>query len=103
MDRELKDTVAIVVGASKGLGRACALVPADEGVKVTVCSRAKAGLDGAAQAIRDASGTEVLAFAGDLDEPETIRALAEFLASGRSSYITGTTILVDGGLVPPVL
>jgi 3-oxoacyl-[acyl-carrier protein] reductase len=75
MDLELKDKVAIVGGASKGLGRACAEVLAEEGVKVTVCSRTQAQLDGAAQAIRDASGTDVLAFAGDLDKPDTIRAL----------------------------
>jgi 3-oxoacyl-[acyl-carrier protein] reductase len=75
MDLELKDKVAIVGGASKGLGRACALVLAEEGVKVAVCSRSQADLDGAAKAIRDASGTDVLAFAGDLDKPETIRAL----------------------------
>src|SRR6202795_4382623 len=76
MDLELKDKVAIVGGASKGLGRACALVLAEEGVKVTVCSRTQAELDGAAQAIRDASGTDVLALAGDLDKPDTIRALS---------------------------
>ena len=75
MDLELRDKVAIVGGASKGLGRACALVLAEEGVKVAVCSRTQAELDGAAQAIRDASGTDVLAFAGDLDKPDTIRAL----------------------------
>src|ERR1700693_557307 len=75
MDLELKDKVAIVGGASKGLGRACALVLAEEGVKVTVCSRTKAELDSAAQAIRDATGTDVLAFAGDLDKSDTIRAL----------------------------
>jgi len=75
MDLELKDKVAIVGGASKGLGRACAEVLAEEGAKVTVCSRSQAELDGAAQAIRDARGTDVLAFAGDLDKPDTIRAL----------------------------
>jgi 3-oxoacyl-[acyl-carrier protein] reductase len=75
MDLEHKDRVAIVGGASKGLGRACAQVLADEGAKVTVCSRSPADLEKAAQEIRDTTGADVLAFAGDLDRPETIRAL----------------------------
>jgi len=75
MDLELKDKVAIVGGASKGLGRACAEVLAEEGAKVAVCSRNQADLEKAAQEIRDGSGTDVLALAGDLDKHETIRGL----------------------------
>jgi 3-oxoacyl-[acyl-carrier protein] reductase len=75
MDLGLKDKVAIIGGASKGLGRACAEVLAQEGAKVAICSRTKPDLDKAAQEMRDASGAEVLVFAGDLDRYETIREL----------------------------
>ena len=75
MDFELKDKVAIVGGGSKGLGRACADVLAEEGAKIAVCSRSKADLERAAQAIRDATGADVLSLAGDLDKPETARDL----------------------------
>jgi len=75
MDLELKDKVAIVGGASKGLGRACAEALAQEGVKVTLCSRSQAELERAAREIREATGTDVLVFAGDLDKHETIREL----------------------------
>jgi 3-oxoacyl-[acyl-carrier protein] reductase len=75
MDLELKGKVAIVGGGSKGLGRACADVLAQEGMKVAICSRSKTDLDGAAKEIQSASGGEVLAFAGDLDKPETVRDL----------------------------
>ena len=75
MDLELKDKVAIVGGASRGLGRACADVLAQEGVKVALCSRSQPDLDKAAKEIRDATGRDVLAFAGDLDRHETIRDL----------------------------
>ncbi len=75
MDLELTDKVAIVGGASKGLGRACAEVLAEEGCRVAICSRSKADLEKAAKEIRGATGRDVLAFAGDLDRPETIRDL----------------------------
>lgn len=75
MDLELTDKVAIVGGASKGLGRACAEVLAEEGCRVAICSRSRDDLEKAAKDIRSATGRDVLAFAGDLDRPETIRAL----------------------------
>ena len=75
MDLELKDKVAVVGGASKGLGRACAEVLAQEGARVAICSRSQPDLDKAAKEIRDTTGREVLAFAGDLDRHETIRDL----------------------------
>jgi 3-oxoacyl-[acyl-carrier protein] reductase len=75
MDLELKGRVAIVGGGSKGLGRACAQVLAEEGAKVAICSRSKPELEKAAQEIRDTTKAEVLAFAGDLDKHDTIKAL----------------------------
>jgi 3-oxoacyl-[acyl-carrier protein] reductase len=75
MDLELKDKVAVVGGASKGLGRACADVLAEEGAKVAVCSRNRVELERGAQEIRDKTGADVLALAGDLDQPDTIREL----------------------------
>ena len=75
MDLELKNKVAIVGGASKGLGRACADVLTEEGARVVICSRTQADLDQAAQEIRSKSGAEVLVFAGDLERHDTIRAL----------------------------
>jgi 3-oxoacyl-[acyl-carrier protein] reductase len=75
MDLELQDKVAIVGGASKGLGRACAEVLAQEGVKVAMCSRTQADLEQAATEIRHTTDADILVFAGDLDKPETIRTL----------------------------
>ena len=75
MDLELKDKVAVVGGASKGLGRACAEVLAQEGMKVALCSRSQPDLDKAAKEIRGAFGADVLVFAGDLDRPDTVREL----------------------------
>ena len=40
---------------------------------------------------------------GRVGKPEELAYLVAFLASSRSSYITGTTMLVDGGLVRSVI
>lgn len=77
MDLELKGKVAIVGGASKGLGRACAEVLAAEGATVVMCSRTAADLERAAQEIRSATRAEVHAFAGDLESNATIEALVK--------------------------
>ena len=45
MDLGLKDKVAIIGGASKGLGRACAQVLSEEGAKVVICSRTASDLE----------------------------------------------------------
>ena len=75
MDLELKEKVAIVGGASKGLGRACAQVLAQEGARVVICSRTRADLEQAAKEIRDTTDADVVVFAGDLDHYDTIRDL----------------------------
>jgi 3-oxoacyl-[acyl-carrier protein] reductase len=75
MDLMLKGKVAIVGGASQGLGRASAQVLAEEGAHVAICSRSQEKIEKAAQEIRGTTGAEVLAFAGDLDHHDTIRSL----------------------------
>lgn len=75
MDLELQNKVAIVGGASKGLGRACAEVLAQEGVKLVMCSRTQADLEQAAQEIRRRTDADVFVFAGDLEQYDTIRKL----------------------------
>lgn len=98
MDLELKGKVAIVGGASKGLGRACAEVLAEEGASVAMCSRSQADLDTAAKEIRDRTGADILAMAGDLDRAEVITELVAATAKrfGR------VDILVNNSGGPPL-
>src|SRR3954464_8593612 len=98
MDLELKGKVAIVGGASKGLGRACAEVLAGEGAKVVMCSRTKADIETAAQQIRETTGTDVHAFAGDLEQNSTIQAL---VAEAVKRY-GGIDVLVNNSGGPPL-
>jgi len=98
MDLELTGKVAVVGGASKGLGRACAEELAREGARVAICSRSKPDLEKAAQEIRDATGGEVLAWAGDLDREDAVRALVAATAE-RFGRID---ILVNNSGGPPL-
>ena len=49
----LKDKVAIVTGAGRGIGRAIAIAYAREGAQVVVASRTAASVDGVTEQIRD--------------------------------------------------
>jgi 3-oxoacyl-[acyl-carrier protein] reductase len=98
MDLELTGKVAIVGGASKGLGRACAQELAREGAHVALCSRTATDVEKAAQEIRDTTGAQVLAFAGDLDREATIRDLVAATV-GRFGRLD---ILVNNSGGPPL-
>ncbi|HYK16179.1 MAG TPA: SDR family oxidoreductase [Burkholderiales bacterium] len=98
MDLELKGKVAIVGGASKGLGRACAEVLAAEGAKVVMCSRTAANLERAAQEIKAKTGADVYAYAGDLEQHATIQAL---VATAVKQY-GRLDILVNNSGGPPL-
>jgi 3-oxoacyl-[acyl-carrier protein] reductase len=75
VDLGLRGKIAIVGGASTGLGRAGAQALAEEGAAVVVCSRSQTELEKAVQEIRDTTRADVLVVAGDLDRHETIRDL----------------------------
>ena len=94
----LKDKVAIVGGASKGLGRASAQVLAEEGAKVTICSRTSTDLEQAAKEIRESTGAEVLTYAADLDELSSITGLIKATVSEFGAL----DILVNNSGGPPL-
>ena len=77
MDLGIHGRRAIVCASSKGLGKACALALAREGVEVTINSRDADRLEAAAEEIRRAGGAEVRVVVGDIGEPATRAALLE--------------------------
>jgi 3-oxoacyl-[acyl-carrier protein] reductase len=66
MDLGLKGRTALVCAASKGLGRACAIALAREGVTVTITARGLEALEQTAAEIRAETGATVYAVAGDI-------------------------------------
>ncbi|VVE78275.1 SDR family oxidoreductase [Pandoraea sputorum] len=70
MDLGIKGRTALVCGASKGLGRACAQALAEAGVNVVIVARTADALNATAADIRTATGVTVTAVACDITTPE---------------------------------
>jgi 3-oxoacyl-[acyl-carrier protein] reductase len=74
MDLGIRGRTALVCAASKGLGRACAVSLAREGVRLVITARGREALEATASEIRKACGVEVTAVAGDITTDEGRRA-----------------------------
>lgn len=66
--------VAVVLAASKGLGRACADKLADDGWKLVVCSRTDEGVDATVTALRE-RGAEATGVSADVASVDGIEAV----------------------------
>jgi 3-oxoacyl-[acyl-carrier protein] reductase len=73
VDLGLKERVAIVAAASKGLGRAAAEEFAKEGCQVAICARTAADLQRTAHEISAASGRDVFWRALDVTHADAVR------------------------------
>jgi 3-oxoacyl-[acyl-carrier protein] reductase len=97
MDLGLKGKVALVGGASQGIGRASALLFAREGAKVAICARGEAGLNEAAEMIRRETGGEVLALPADLSKPEDVK----MFVSRAAEHFGRVDIIINNAGGPP--
>ena len=77
MDLGIRGKKAIVCAASKGLGKACAVSLAREGVDLTIVARTPGPLEATAEEIRSQSGVEVTAIATDITTEAGRRAALE--------------------------
>jgi len=77
MELGLQNRVAVVTGASKGIGKAIARGLAGEGVHVVLLSRGRDALDRAADEIRRATGVRVLTVPADVRDGDSVRAAAD--------------------------
>ena len=77
MELGLKDTVALVTGASQGLGLASAAALAAEGARVAICSRSHDNLEQAADRIAAETGQRPFCAAADLTRADDIAAMVD--------------------------
>lgn len=78
----LSGKIAIITGASSGIGRAAALLFATEGARLVIGARRQAGLEQVADEIRQAGG-DVTVLAGDVGDEDYCAGLVEV---ARQSY-----------------
>jgi 3-oxoacyl-[acyl-carrier protein] reductase len=77
MDLGIKGRRAIVCAASKGLGKACAVALAREGVDLVINSRTRDVLEATAKEICEETGVKVTAVAVDITTPEGRKAVLD--------------------------
>lgn len=76
MDLGLRDKVAVVAAASKGLGRACAQELAAERARLVICARGGDALAKARDEIADSTGADVQAVVADVASMAGIELVA---------------------------
>jgi 3-oxoacyl-[acyl-carrier protein] reductase len=81
MDLGLKDRIAVIAGASQGIGHATAEAFAAEGCKLAICSRGRESLEAVAEELRKSHGVQVFAQAVDVGAAEPVQEFIEATAA----------------------
>ena len=98
MNLDLKDRVAIIGGASKGIGYGIARILAQEGAAVAITARRASDLFAAAERIRAETGARVLPIAADARRAEDCQRIVQTV----KEEFGGVDILVNNDGAPPL-
>jgi 3-oxoacyl-[acyl-carrier protein] reductase len=95
MELGIRGEAALVVGASEGIGYACAKGLLEEGARVLVCSRNPDKLAAAAARLEDETGRRPSGFAADVTRAEDVARLGDWLA--REAPVLDILVSAVGG------
>jgi 3-oxoacyl-[acyl-carrier protein] reductase len=98
MNLGIDDRTALVTGASRGIGYACAEALAEAGCRVAVNARNGGPLEEAAADLEDAGAPEAVAVPGDLAEAG---AIDDILAATRENLGDPDILVANAGGPPP--
>lgn len=98
MDLKLKGKIAIVGGASTGIGYGIARTLAEEGAKVAMTARREPALREAAEKLHAGTGADVLPVQADCRRAEDCKRVVETVAAAWG----GVDILVNNDGAPPL-
>ncbi|MEM7190616.1 MAG: SDR family NAD(P)-dependent oxidoreductase, partial [Pseudomonadota bacterium] len=93
MDFQLKNKTALVTGGSRGIGRAVALMLADQGVNVAICGRAPESLERTRDDIA-AKGVDAWAIQADVSRIEDVEQLVDqaVLKAGKIDILVNNAV-----------
>jgi 3-oxoacyl-[acyl-carrier protein] reductase len=79
---DLTNRLAVITGATEGIGRAIAVALGSAGAKVAICARTAPNVDATVAALREA-GLDAIGRACDVADPAAVRAFADFVSRER--------------------
>jgi NAD(P)-dependent dehydrogenase (short-subunit alcohol dehydrogenase family) len=95
VDLKLKAKRALVTGASKGIGKSCAMVLAQEGCEVLLVSRDGAALKELAAEIKAATGAKVDYLSADLSAKGSAKTVSDW--AGEIDILVNNAGAIPGG------
>ena len=98
MDLEISGKTAVVTGGSRGIGKACARVLAQEGADIAIVARGVEALEAAAQELHAETGRRIVPIAADTGDDASVKAMARQAARalGRVDILVNCAAQLGG-------